>query len=75
MARSLDLLVTAEGVETAAQADFLRALECHYLQGFHTGRPLTVEAFTALILSAGRPALRTGRQASQLLSHSSGMSQ
>ncbi|AUZ33929.1 GGDEF domain-containing protein [Arthrobacter sp. PGP41] len=34
MAHSLGLTVTAEGVETAAQADYLTALECDTLQGY-----------------------------------------
>lgn len=34
MAHSLGLTVTAEGIETAAQADYLTALECDSLQGF-----------------------------------------
>lgn len=33
MAHSLGLTVTAEGIETAAQADYLTALECDSLQG------------------------------------------
>lgn len=34
MAHSLGLTVTAEGVETAVQADYLTALECDALQGY-----------------------------------------
>lgn len=34
MAHSLGLTVTAEGVETAVQADYLSALECDSLQGY-----------------------------------------
>lgn len=34
MAHSLGLTVTAEGVETVAQADYLAALECDSLQGY-----------------------------------------
>ncbi|KNH18521.1 diguanylate cyclase [Arthrobacter sp. ZBG10] len=34
MAHSLGLTVTAEGVETAAQADYLTALDCDTLQGY-----------------------------------------
>ncbi|WP_343036059.1 bifunctional diguanylate cyclase/phosphodiesterase [Aromatoleum toluvorans] len=53
MAHSLDLKVVAEGVETQAQADFLRELECDYLQGYLISRPLRAEAFEAL-LAPGR---------------------
>jgi EAL domain-containing protein (putative c-di-GMP-specific phosphodiesterase class I) len=30
--------VTAEGIETATQAEVLRELACDYIQGFHYGR-------------------------------------
>jgi diguanylate cyclase (GGDEF)-like protein len=39
LARGLGLKVTAEGVETAAEAKALAALGCDHLQGFHFGRP------------------------------------
>jgi diguanylate cyclase (GGDEF)-like protein/PAS domain S-box-containing protein len=40
MARSLGKAVVAEGVETVAQADFLREAGCTLLQGFHYGTPM-----------------------------------
>ena len=49
MAHSLELHVTAEGVETGAQFEFLRELGCDYLQGYLAGRPLPPEAFEVLI--------------------------
>ncbi len=45
MARSLHLEVTAEGVETAQQAVFLRSLRCNLVQGFHFGRPTPADEF------------------------------
>ena len=39
LAHALDLTVTAEGVETADQADLLRAIGCDAGQGWHFGRP------------------------------------
>ncbi|WP_432483668.1 putative bifunctional diguanylate cyclase/phosphodiesterase [Kineococcus esterisolvens] len=48
VAASLDLRVVAEGVETAAQADHVAEAGCHYLQGFHCGRPQAGDALTAL---------------------------
>jgi diguanylate cyclase (GGDEF)-like protein/PAS domain S-box-containing protein len=49
MARGLDLRVVAEGVETQAQADYLRAQGCDALQGYHIGRPLSAAALEALL--------------------------
>ncbi|RUO78540.1 putative bifunctional diguanylate cyclase/phosphodiesterase [Pseudidiomarina taiwanensis] len=40
IARSLGLTVIAEGLETAAQADYLAAKGCHYQQGFLYARPM-----------------------------------
>jgi diguanylate cyclase (GGDEF)-like protein/PAS domain S-box-containing protein len=44
MAHALGLDVTAEGVETAAQAERLSSLGCDYLQGYHFARPHPVGA-------------------------------
>ena len=43
MGHGLGLVVVAEGVETPAQADRLRALGCDLLQGFVLGRPQSAE--------------------------------
>jgi EAL domain-containing protein (putative c-di-GMP-specific phosphodiesterase class I) len=45
MARSLNLRVVAEGVETVGQANFLRGLACDLAQGFHFGRPMPAAEF------------------------------
>ncbi|MFN3989026.1 MAG: putative bifunctional diguanylate cyclase/phosphodiesterase [Erythrobacter sp.] len=39
MGRGLGLGVVAEGVETAAQEDFLRQIGCTHVQGYRYGRP------------------------------------
>lgn len=40
LARELGMSVVAEGVETAEQADLLRAAGCEFAQGFLYGRPM-----------------------------------
>jgi diguanylate cyclase (GGDEF)-like protein len=55
LAHTLGLTVTAEGVETAAQADRLRAIGCDAAQGWHFGAPGPAEHLTDLLL-AGQPA-------------------
>jgi diguanylate cyclase (GGDEF)-like protein len=55
LARGLGLLVTAEGVETADQADMLAALGCDRLQGFHFGRPMTTGRQRQPVLVASCP--------------------
>ena len=42
--RSLGLRVTAEGVETEGQLEFLRANRCDEIQGFHFARPMDAAA-------------------------------
>jgi diguanylate cyclase len=51
LAHSLRLKVVAEGVETAAQLEFLRTLGCDQYQGYHFSRPLPAPAFEALMRS------------------------
>ena len=55
MARSLNLNVTAEGVETDEQAAFLRSLACDLVQGFHFGRPMPAAEFAARLGFAMTP--------------------
>ncbi|MCW3040357.1 MAG: hypothetical protein JWM31_2262, partial [Solirubrobacterales bacterium] len=49
MARSLHVEVVAEGVETAQQAETLRALGCRLAQGFFYARPLPAEDVELLL--------------------------
>ncbi|HJV93703.1 MAG TPA: EAL domain-containing protein, partial [Azonexus sp.] len=49
MAHNLSLRVVAEGVETAAQRDFLRDEQCETLQGYLFSRPLPQERVLELL--------------------------
>ncbi len=51
MARSLGLSVVAEGVELDEQLAALERLGCNEVQGYLLGRPLSAEAFVALVRS------------------------
>lgn len=55
MARSLRLLVVAEGVETEAEQAFLQAHGCDMAQGFLHARPIPAPEFEAWLAAAGRP--------------------
>ena len=44
LAKTLNLKVVAEGVETAAQQTFLTELGCNTLQGYLLGKPITAQA-------------------------------
>ncbi|MFI5496397.1 putative bifunctional diguanylate cyclase/phosphodiesterase [Actinoplanes sp. NPDC051859] len=46
---SLRLTTVAEGVETAAQADVLRDLQCSLVQGFHFYRPMPAADLAAML--------------------------
>ena len=48
LGRTLQLAVVAEGVETVAQREFLRACGCTQMQGYHFSRPLPAQEFATL---------------------------
>jgi diguanylate cyclase (GGDEF)-like protein len=52
LARTLDLVVVAEGVETAGQLDELRRCGCHIVQGGHFGAPASAEELWVPALSS-----------------------
>ena len=53
--RTLDIAVTAEGVETPAHADLLTELGCDTLQGYAFAPPLPASEFAALLGAQGAP--------------------
>lgn len=53
LGHGLNLKVIAEGVETAEQLAQLRAEACDEVQGFYFSRPLTADAFAALLQEEG----------------------
>ncbi|MBX4895838.1 putative bifunctional diguanylate cyclase/phosphodiesterase [Rhizobium bangladeshense] len=60
LARSLDIPVTAEGIETEGQAVAMRLFGCDCLQGYLFGRPLAAERITEMLneLRAAEPSTR-----------------
>lgn len=49
MAKQLGICTVAEGVETIANVELLRALGCDIVQGYYFGRPMPAAQFTDLI--------------------------
>ena len=52
IAHNMGMDVVAEGVETAEQLEWLRAVGCEYAQGFYFSRPVDRRAATGIIASA-----------------------
>lgn len=47
LARSMNIRVVAEGVETQSQADFLKRSGCHFAQGYYFSPPLSPDQITS----------------------------
>jgi EAL domain-containing protein (putative c-di-GMP-specific phosphodiesterase class I) len=56
LASALDLNVTAEGIETAAQRAQLTMLGCGFGQGYLFGRPMTADTAELQLMARSRPA-------------------
>ncbi len=54
MNKWLGLAVIAEGVETKAQADYLKSIGCAYVQGYLYARPMLPEDYIRLARESGR---------------------
>lgn len=50
LAKWMNLLVVAEGVETQSQVNLLRNLDCNYVQGYYYAKPMPAEEFTQIVL-------------------------
>ena len=50
LAHDLSLRVVAEGVETEEQYQFLKKLDCDYIQGYYFSRPLNESQFLDLLI-------------------------
>lgn len=55
LAKSINMQVVAEGVETREQAEFLCQSGCIQAQGFHYARPLTVPDFESMAFTGIAP--------------------
>ncbi|MCJ8337124.1 MAG: EAL domain-containing protein [Pseudomonadales bacterium] len=51
MAHSLDMVVVAEGVETAGQRDFLIAHNCDLIQGYFYSAPMPIQQFDQFVIN------------------------
>lgn len=58
VAKALGLHVTAEGIETSAQLDYITRLGCDEAQGYRFGKPSSAEALERQLLARTAPALR-----------------
>ncbi len=55
LVHSMNMKVVAEGVETAAESSFCKALKCDELQGYYFSKPLPPQQLEALLSSQGMP--------------------
>jgi EAL domain-containing protein (putative c-di-GMP-specific phosphodiesterase class I) len=60
MARGLELITVAEGVDSTAQMKFLREHGCDQVQGYAVSVPLTAEEFARRVLASQAQATSIG---------------
>lgn len=60
MAKKLKMYTVAEGVETEAQINFLRAIQCDAVQGYAISRPVGKSSFEQMVFGGRRDAARGG---------------
>lgn len=49
LARELKIQVTAEGVETKEQYEFLKSIDCDFIQGYYFSKPMSLEEYEKII--------------------------
>lgn len=55
LAKTLNMVAIAEGIETAEQLAAMKSLNCEYAQGYYFHRPLSSEQMTALLMNSKAP--------------------
>ena len=51
LAKDLQLEITAEGVETKEQADYISSVGCDEIQGFFYSKPLSTDALEKFLIN------------------------
>ena len=49
LAKELNMLVVAEGIETEEQIALLQSMDCQYMQGYYFSKPLEIDALMAFM--------------------------
>ncbi|MDD3336039.1 MAG: EAL domain-containing protein [Eubacteriales bacterium] len=62
LAKWMNLLVIAEGVESQSQVELLRNMDCNYVQGYYYAKPMPVSQFSGLLTSACLAPATVGEQ-------------
>ncbi len=66
LGKTLGIRITAEGVETQEQVNFLRAIACDQLQGYFFAKPLRADDIPAFLLSRTADMLDAGASINHL---------
>jgi predicted signal transduction protein with EAL and GGDEF domain len=66
LSRNLGLKVTAEGIETEEQAKLFQDMNCDYIQGYLTGRPMPATDISAIIMTRFAKDIKARVEAAEL---------
>ncbi len=61
LGEALNIQITAEGVETPEQVEFLRGIACHQLQGYLFAKPLNERDLSSYLLTKFADGVRNGK--------------